>query len=205
MRPLVEGARREVILVSPYFIPGERGLGVLCDLTRRNVRVRVLTNSLASTDVPVVHSGYAQYRPRLLACGIEVHELRRSARRSGSMRPGLSSGASLHAKAVVVDRRSVLVGSMNLDPRSRLLNTEIGVLIDSATLGEQIGTLFDEATDLDQAFRVRLATPGDETSPLVWDGRDDGKAVRYVREPRASWWRKLLANLFGALAPEELL
>lgn len=205
LRPLVEGARREVILVSPYFIPSERGLGTLCALSRREVRVRVLTNSLASTDVPVVHSGYARYRSRLLACGVELHELRRGTRQVGGTRPGLSSGASLHAKAVVVDRRSVLVGSMNLDPRSRLLNTEIGVLIDSATLGEQIGILFDEATNQDQTFRVTLAAPGDETARLVWDGRDGGKAVRYDSEPLASWWRNLLAHLLGALAPEELL
>jgi putative cardiolipin synthase len=121
-----------------------------------------------------------------------------------SLRPGLSSGANLHAKAVVVDRRSVLVASMNLDPRSRLLNTEIGVPIDSATLGAQIGALFDEATDPEQAFGVRLATPGDESAPRFWDGRDGGKPVRYDREPLAGWWRKLLAELLDPLAPEEL-
>ena len=204
LRPVVEGARREVFLVSPYFIPSERGLAVLCGLTRRGVRVRVLTNSLASTDVPAVHAGYAQYRPKLLACGVELHELRRSARGPGRLRPGFSSAASLHAKAVVVDRRSLLVGSMNLDPRSRLYNTELGVLIESPALGAQLGTLFDEATDSEQAFRLRLAPP-EALTTLIWEGVQDGQPVQYDSEPLASWWRRFLAGVFSAFAPEEML
>jgi len=205
LRPLVEAARQEVILISPYFIPSERGIAVLCALARRAVRVRVLTDSLASTDVPVVHAGYARYRPRLLACGVELHELRPSSARSGSVRAGLSSGASLHAKAVVVDRESVLVGSMNLDPRSRLANTEIAVLIESPVLGQQLGTLFEEATALDQAFRVELVEPGDAKAPIAWNGREGDKPVRYNSEPLAGWWRRFVAGVLGPLAPEELL
>ncbi|MBI4194272.1 MAG: phospholipase D family protein [Betaproteobacteria bacterium] len=205
LRNIVEAARQEVMLISPYFIPSERGMGVLCALAKRGVRVRVLTNSLASTDVPVVHAGYARYRPRLLACGVALHELRPGATRSGSARPGLSSGASLHAKAVVVDRTFMLSGSMNLDPRSRLSNTEIAMLIQSPVLGAQLGTLFDEATSLDQAFRVELSEPGNEHAPLAWLGQEAGKPVRYTDEPLASWWRRLVASLLGALAPEELL
>ena len=205
LRNAIESAQQEVILISPYFIPSERGMGVLCALTRRGVRVSVLTNSLASTDVPVVHAGYARYRPRLLACGMELHELRPSATRTGSARLGLSSGASLHAKAVVVDRKVVLVGSMNLDPRSRLTNSEISVLIESPVLGGQLGTLFEDATALDQAFRVELTAPGNEHAPLAWTGREEDKLVRYTSEPLASWWRRIVSGLLGALAPEELL
>jgi putative cardiolipin synthase len=205
LRSMIEAAQQEVILTSPYFIPSERGIGVLCMLTRRGVRVRVLTNSLASTDVPVVHAGYARYRPRLLACGVELHEHWPSATRSGSARPGLSSGASLHAKAVVVDRKFVLVGSMNLDPRSRLSNTEVAVLIDSAVLGGELGALFDEAASLDQAFHVELAEPGNENSALAWVGQEEGKLVRYTSEPLAGWWQRLASSVLGALAPEELL
>ena len=205
LRGAVEAAQREVILISPYFIPSERGMGVLCTLARRGVRVRVLTNSLASTDVPVVHAGYARYRPRLLACGVELHEHRPGAASSGSARPGLSSGASLHAKAVTVDRTFVLAGSMNLDPRSRLSNTEVAVTMESAVLGGQLGKLFDEAASPDQAFRVELAERGNENAPLVWTGKEDGKLVRYGSEPLASWWRRFVASVLGALAPEELL
>ena len=205
LRNTIESAQQEVILISPYFIPSERGMGVLCALARRGVRVSVLTNSLASTDVPVVHAGYARYRPRLLACGVALHELRSSATRSGGARLGLSSGASLHTKAVVVDRKVVLVGSMNLDPRSRLSNSEISVLIESAVLGEQLGTLFEDATALDQAFRVELTEPGNEHAPLAWTGREEGNVVRYTSEPLASLWRRIVSGLLGALAPEELL
>jgi len=205
LRTIVEAARQEVILVSPYFIPSERGMGVLCGLAGRGVRVRVLTNSLASTDVPVVHAGYARRRPRLLACGVELHELRPNALPSGSARSGLSSGASLHVKAIMVDRKYVLVGSMNLDPRSRLSNTEVAVLLESAVLGDQFGELFEEATSLDQAFRVDLTEYGNPDAPLAWTGREDGKPVRYSGEPLASWWRRTSSGLLGALAPEELL
>ena len=207
LRPVVEAAKREVILISPYFIPNDTGIGVLSALARRGVRVRVLTNSLASTDVPVVHAGYARRRARLLAAGIELYEMRPD-KLSDSIRrlhPGGSSSASLHAKAIVVDRESVLVGSMNLDPRSRLSNTEVALSIQSAALGKQLGTLFDRATSPDQAFRVELTEPGNADSPLVWIGREHGQPVRYEREPLASWWRRAESSLLGALAPEELL
>jgi putative cardiolipin synthase len=136
---------------------------------------------------------------------VELHELRPGATRSGSVRPGLSSGASLHAKAVVVDRKFVLVGSMNLDPRSRLANTEVAVLIESAALGGQLGALFDEATLSDQAFSVELTERGNENAPLAWTGTEDGKLVRYGSEPLASWWRRFISSVLGALAPEEML
>jgi putative cardiolipin synthase len=205
LRKTVEAAQREVILISPWMIPSERGMGVLCTLARRGVRVRVLVNSLAAQDPPVVHASYARYRPRLLACGVELHEHRSSAASAGDARPGISSGVSLHAKAVVVDRKSMLVGSMNLDPRSRVLDTEVAVSIESAVLGGQLGKLFDEAASLDQAFRVELTELGNENAPLSWTGNEGGKPVRYTSEPLASWWQRFFCSVLGALAPEELL
>jgi putative cardiolipin synthase len=208
IRQLVEGAQHEAMLISPYFIPSARGVDFLCGLVKRGVHVRVLTNSLASTDVPVVHAGYARYRPGLLACGVALHEMRPRAGQAGlsvRTRAGLSSGASLHAKAVMVDGRSVLIGSMNLDPRSRQSNSEIAVLIESPILARQIGALFEEATAPEQAFGVELSEPGDANAPLVWRGSENGEPVRYQREPLASWWRRLVAGLLGVLAPEELL
>jgi putative cardiolipin synthase len=108
-------------------------------------------------------------------------------------------------RAIVVDRQSVLVGSMNLYPRSRPSNTEVALLIDSPALGGQLGAQFEKATSPDQAFDVELTEPGNANSPLVWVGRQDGQPVRYTREPLASWWRRAVSSLFGALAPEELL
>jgi putative cardiolipin synthase len=121
------------------------------------------------------------------------------------VRARLSSGASLHAKAAVVDRKWVLLGSMNLDPRSRLSNTEVAVSVETAALGAQLGELFDEAASPDQAFRVELARRGDERSPLVWTGEENGKPVSFTSEPLAGWWRRFVSALLGALAPEEML
>jgi putative cardiolipin synthase len=205
LRSAIEAAQREVILISPYFIPSERGVGVLCGLAARRVGVKVLTNSLASTDVPVVHAGYARYRSRLLACGVQLYERRPGDGAARSARARLSSGASLHAKAVVVDRKWVLLGSMNLDPRSRLSNTEVAVSVESAALGAQLGELFDEATAPDQAYHVELVAPRNERSPLVWTGSENGKPASFTSEPLAGWWRRFVSALLGALAPEEML
>jgi putative cardiolipin synthase len=153
----------------------------------------------------VVHAGYARYRPRLLACGVQLYERRPASGAAQSVRARLSSGSSLHAKAAVVDRKWVLLGSMNLDPRSRLSNTEVAVAVESAALGAQLGELFDEAAAPDQAFRVALQKPGDERSPLVWTGEESGKPARFTSEPLAGWWRRFVAALLGTLAPEEML
>ena len=204
MRRAAEGARRELVLVTPYLVPGEKGQQLLCALAARGVRVRVLTNSLASTDVVVVHAGYARYRPGLVACGVELHELRPQRGADTQRRSGLSSGASLHSKAVVVDGETVFLGSMNLDPRSRQLNTELALRIASAELARQVTALFDEATTPDQAFHVRLAAPG--RSRLHWHAHDAaGAPVHYTREPLATGWRLWVLRLLGTLAPEGLL
>jgi putative cardiolipin synthase len=205
LRQSVNATRDELVLVSPYFVPNERGIETLCSLARRGVAVRVLTNSLASTDVAAVHAGYARYRPRLLACSVALHELEPDASRPRGVPRLLSSGVSLHAKAIMVDRKSILIGSMNLDPRSRQTNTEVAVLIDSAALGGELGQWFDEARSLDRSFRPELATPGNPNAPLTWIGREEGKLRRYDSEPRASWWQRVTTRLLGALLPEELL
>lgn len=204
IRAAAEATQHELLLVSPYLVPGARGVALLCALTQRGVRVRILTNSLASTDVPLVHAGYARYRPQLLACGVELHELRPSAAHART-RIGLSSGASLHSKAVVVDGKVVFIGSMNLDPRSRLLNSELALRIESPALGREMTTLFDDATTPDQAYRVGLDVPGDPTSALHWDAVVDGRPTRYTDEPLAGAWRRWFVRLLGRLAPEDLL
>lgn len=205
LRRSIEGAQKEVILVSPYLVPTPPGVEVLCGVARRGVRMRVLTNSLASTDVPVVHSAYARYRSQLLACGITLHELRPRGSRDAMARLGLSSGASLHTKAMVVDGETVFLGSMNLDPRSRLLNTEVALRIESRELGRQLTGLFDDAVRPDQVFRVELAEPGNAAGSLHWDSLENGLPVRYLRDPLASPWRRWLATLLGAFAPEAFL
>lgn len=200
VRPLLEGARRSVLLISPYFIPGAEGVKRYTSLAERGVQVRVLTNSLASTDTPVVHAGYAGVRVALVGGGVELYEIRPEAR--VARRPlllGASSGASLHAKALVIDQRYVLLGSMNMDPRSRTLNTEVGVLVDSPPLAEQVSALSDEAVKPANAFRVTLTAPG--SGSLVWITEEDREEVRYRHEPLAGFWRRLIASLAKVFAP----
>jgi putative cardiolipin synthase len=201
MQPLMAAARREVILITPYFIPSDIVIGHLGALAARGVRVRILTNSLASTDVPFAHAAYARSRERLLSAGVELHETRADGRQAVSRSSG--SGASLHAKAVVVDREHALVGSMNLDPRSRLHNTEMAVLVDSSELAASIGAFFDEAIRPAHAYRLVLSA--DDPPHIAWITEEGGAGVRHEREPPASWWRRFLADVLAVLVPEELL
>lgn len=198
-------AQHEVVLVSPYFVPNDRGIETVCSLTRRGVSVRVLTNSLASTDVPAVHAAYARYRPRLLACGVALYEFHPVVPRAAGARRLPSSSISLHAKAIMVDRKTILIGSMNLDPRSRLTNTEVAVLIESAALGRELAHWFNEATSLARSYRPELTTPGDPNAPLTWTGCEDDRLQHYASEPGAGWWRRFGSGLLGVLVPEELL
>jgi len=205
IRKLIESAQHEVLLVSPYFIPSEQGIGILGALARRGVRVRILTNSLASTDhVPLAHAGYARLRARLLAAGLELYEIRPEPFATRSRHPGTSSGAYLHTKAVVVDRGKAIMGSMNLDPRSRQYNTEIAILVESAQLGARLGVLFDEAAQPAHAFRVELAAAGDQDAQLLWITEEHGETVRYEHEP-AGLWRRFFSRVLRLLAPEDLL
>jgi putative cardiolipin synthase len=206
LRSLVQGAEREVLLISPYFILNERGIDSLASLVRRGVRVRVLTNSLASTDVPVAHAGYARTRHRLLDAGVELYEMRpdEPPQNGRKWRSPFSTGASLHAKGVIVDRRQVIVGSMNLDPRSRRLNTEIAVLLESEPIGADLASLFEAAVHPAESFRVVLNGTAPERTALSWIAEEDGREVRYDEEP-AGFWRQVISTVLGSLAPDELL
>jgi putative cardiolipin synthase len=192
---------RELFVVSPYFIPGSEGLARIATARARGLQVRVLTNSASATDEPLAHARYAVYRRRVVELGVEVYEL--SATLAGRRRSAAGSSASshgrLHAKWAVVDRRRVLVGSMNLDPRSALLNTELGLLIDSPELAHELlhgapGQL------LDDAWRVRPAGSG---GALVWQGVRDAHTL--AAEPGLDAARWLWLSLLSLLVPEELL
>ena len=206
VRATIEAAQREVILISPYFIPSEQGIGMLGAVARRGVRVRILVNSLASTDsIPLAHAGYARLRARLLKEGLELYEMQPGTLEAIRHRHSTdSSGAYLHTKAIIVDGRYVVVGSMNLDPRSRLSNTEVALFLDSAEIGERLAALFEEATGPDRAFRVKLAGTQSERMELLWIAKVDGKEVRYDHEP-ATFWRRVLSGLLEIFVPEELL
>lgn len=198
-------ARSEFLIASPYFVPGKMGLDVLRYLNGRGAKVRILTNSLAANDVAIVHAGYANYRLPLLLGGIELYELKRHKVTPG-LRTRIASGASrtsLHSKALVFDRQTVYIGSMNLDPRSVLINTEAGLVIHSPGLAGRVAELIEEAMSPETSYRVR-AQPLDEqaTAPLVWIEQRGGQEVRHTVEPQTSAWQRFLIRVLSNLPIE---
>lgn len=188
-------ARREVLLISPYFVPGRAGLALLRDLRARGVRVAVVTNSLAATDVVAVHGGYAKYRRPLLEAGVELFELKPRFPAEHASLIG-SRGAALHTKAFVVDGALAFVGSFNLDPRSAALNTEMGAYVRHPEVAAQVAG--EHARLADPALSWRLAWDG---TSLAWS--DGDRTLR--REPMARPWRRALAWLVERLPVEEQL
>ena len=201
----IESARRSLVLCSPYLVPGERGCELFERLRARGVAVRVLTNSLAATDVPAVHAGYERYRRRLLRAGVEIWELRAEPGQRRRRAFGSSSSASLHAKAFAVDGRLAFVGSSNMDPRSAFLNTELGVLVESTGLAGQIEAFCDAMANLARSYRVSL-DPGRGLRRLRWDWIDSAGAHRTTRgEPDATLGRRLVSEIIAWLPIESQL
>jgi putative cardiolipin synthase len=192
------GVAHDLVLISPYFVPGEEGVAQIQALTAAGVRVRIVTNSLAATDVPIVHAGYARYREALLASGAELYETRAdSPRRRVAQSVGGSSRVSLHAKAMIVDGRRLYVGSMNLDPRSLHINTENGVLLDDPGLAGRL------VQDLERAQADRLYRLSLTDGQLSWHAADGRIAA--TSEPDVSWWQRLKLRLLSLFAVERLL
>lgn len=191
-------AREEVILVSPYFVPGRDGTQLIERLRARGVGVKIVTNSLAATDVTAVHSGYARYRKRLLRCGVVINELK--ATPGERHRIFGSSGASLHTKAVVVDQAVSFVGSFNLDHRSAKLNTEMGVIVRDRSFARGVVAHYERLCDPARSYRVTLSDVG-----LSWGAIVDGEPVTFTREPDASLYRRIMAAAVGWLPLEAQL
>jgi putative cardiolipin synthase len=192
----------ELLLVSPYFVPGKAGLEGLLRIAARGVRVRVLTNALEATDVGAVHAGYARYRKKLLAGGVQIYELRRESTAGASASRMLhgSSGASLHAKTFAVDRERIFVGSFNFDPRSAIYNTELGLVIRSPRLASELSDLFDTQIPA-LAYEVRLGADG----RLEWLERE-GDATRLLRrEPGRTALKAIGLGVLSILPIEQLL
>jgi putative cardiolipin synthase len=187
-------------LVSPYFVPMEDGAAVFQDLARSGVRVRVLTNSLAATDVAAVHAGYAKRRRALLEAGVQLFELKPAPGERGESGGGGSSSASLHAKTFAVDGAKAFVGSFNFDPRSALLNTEMGLVIESPDLARAIAAAFDSQIPL-RAYEVKLAGDG----RLYWIERADSGETRYESEPGAGFFLRTWVGFLSLLPIEQEL
>ncbi len=202
---LLSKPSRSVDLVSAYFVPGRDFSDALGQLARAGIRIRILTNSQAATDVGVVHSAYVKYRPHLLRSGVVLYELK-PAFFSTVHEPHIrglagSSHASLHSKTLAVDEERIFIGSFNFDPRSLLLNTEMGVLIDSPRMARALAATFSER------FRLVSYVPElNREGTMVWDEvGTDGTQIRHQAEPGTNPFSRLLLWLLGLLPIEWLL
>lgn len=203
--PELTGVRKELIMISAYFVPGQPGLVYLTSRADAGVSVSLLTNSLEATDVPAVHGGYAPYRKALLQHGVRLFELRRQPGDDGSS-PHLfysksygESDSSLHSKAIIFDRQKSFIGSFNFDPRSVLWNTEVGVLVDSPELAGQVRELALQGMAPTLSYQARL-----EDGRLVWTTEDNGQLHDLDREP-GSWWRRFNAWFATTIGLERML
>jgi len=194
----------EMDLVSPYFVPTQEGTNALLAIAARGVKVRILTNSLAASDAKSVHAGYAKRREDLLRSGVQLYELKPTAAkasRESEARFGGSSSAALHAKTFAVDRNRIFVGSFNFDQRSALLNTEMGLVIESAVLAQRLAAFFDAELPM-EAYEVRLTPDGRD---LEWIEQTSSGPVRYDTDPGTSWFLRRGVDFLSILPIEWLL
>ncbi len=194
---LMAAAQSELLIVNAYIIPAERGIEALRKLTSHGVDIRILTNSLASHDVPAVNSHYKQWRKPILETGAELYEMRHDA----LIQPLVSDTApmraefmGLHSKAMVIDRARVFIGSMNFDPRSAMINTEMGVIINSNTLAEALAILIERDMLPANSWQVEL----DEDGELRWI--NDTETV--TTQPARTWWQRVQDVIFRTVPKE---
>ena len=184
---------REILVESAYFVQRKAGVETARSICNRGVRIRVLTNSLASNDVAPAHAGYEKNRKKLLDAGVELYELRPDAATVIRQLAPEAAGSitALHTKAVVFDRERVFIGSFNLDPRSADLNTEVGLLIESAELAAEVAAFMNEGVAPDSSYHVTVGQDGD----LVWITEGEGGERRWNHEPATSGWERFVADV----------
>lgn len=209
MDPYINSLDKELILISPYYVPGEGRVQAIIEAIKKGVNVDLITNSYGSTDSSFVHAGYSRYRKELLAGGVKIYELKPSAKlehRKG--RTASESAAKLHTKAFIFDRKTVFIGSLNLDPRSIDINTEMGIVVHSPELAAELTKNLSEGR-LNQAYELELVkspakSKGEFTVyawNIEWLERVDGKIIRHTSEPGVGVWESIKL-FFSSLAPE---
>ena len=206
LAPYITGAKKTVDIVSPYFVPGDRATEALCKLSQDGVKVRILTNSLASNDVSAVHAGYSKYRRRLLRCGVRLFELDESLKEREAKiftwLPGLAK-SSLHAKTMVFDGEIMFVGSFNFDQRSLHINNEIGLVFhDPAVAGATVKQFEDNVNKV--AFEVSFSRNGGREN-MKGTGGQGGRDVVWEKEPYATTMQKLTVGIVKWLPIESQL
>ena len=202
--PTIGQPKASFDLVSPYFVPGEGGTAALVKLAQSGVKVRVLTNSLAVTDVPPVHAGYAKRRCDLLQAGVKLYEFKPSGtepKTEAKSKTGSSSAGQLHAKTFALDRNRIFVGSFNFDQRSALLNTEMGLVIESPALAGRLATEFDTKIPT-VSYEAIIGANGHCPE---WIERTPAGEVRYTVEPATTAGQRAGVQFLEILPIEWLL
>jgi len=196
MLSFLDVAQQELLIVNAYLIPGPRSMKLLHRITDRGAKVRILTNSLASRDVPAVNSHYEEWRDDLIDADIELYELRADAaiRSLVEAPPVRGEFVGLHTKSVVVDRRYVFIGSMNFDPRSSDINAEAGVFVDSPALAADVAALMERDMQLENAWQVLL----DDTGEPYWVNSDETVKT----QPARSGAQRVMNLIFKAFPKE---
>jgi putative cardiolipin synthase len=195
----------ELVVESAYFIPSQEGLDNMKAFVERGVRVRLLTNSLMSNNHITAHSGYMKYRKAILETGAELHELRADAalrEHFEAFQDDDEVPAGIHTKAFVIDREQALIGSFNFDPRSRDLNSEIGLVVTSEEFAREVIEVMDRDFDPQNSYRLFL----NEDGKLRWELQNpDGSITIYKHDPGASIWRRMGARMLSWLPIEQEL
>jgi putative cardiolipin synthase len=196
LRATLVGSHESLTVISPYFVPSKSTIDEAGRLTARGVGVRVITNSLASNNHAIVHSGYARTRKRMLRNGVQLWEIRADTVTGGAERAGATdSEGTLHTKGFIVDRKVLFLGSFNFDPRSAYINTELGVIIDSPKLAGWLEDRIDRYIPT-----VSYQTVLDDRGRLRWIARQqDGTQVVYTKEPDTGFWTRLGVRMMGWL------
>jgi len=195
LRASLLAAEKEIIVISPYFVPRKTGIEAFTEVQNRGIQVTIITNSLAANNQLSVHGGYAPSRKPLLKAGVRIFEVRADADVAGSQLVAASGAkTTLHTKAFIVDRKELFIGSFNFDPRSANINTELGVIIRSPELAEQFAATVDEKL-ANQTFEVFL----NEKGKLRWRGFEDGEEVIYTKEPQTTWGQRFSAGFMRIL------
>jgi putative cardiolipin synthase len=200
LRTALLAAEEEIIIFTPYLIPGKQGIELVKRLREKGIRIIILTNSLATNNHTPVHSAYATYRKDLLEAGVELWEARADAAKITTPEgESQLDKLTLHTKGILIDGKRVFVGSLNLDPRSIDINTEMGLLIDSPELGKQL-TENSRRRIPAIAYRVKM----DDHRNLSWHATIDGEEVIETKEPQTTGWDRFKA-WFMKIAPEKQL
>jgi cardiolipin synthase C len=199
----IAGAQREVLIVSPYFVPSDPELSLLEALHARGAGAKVLTNSLEAAPNLAAQSGYDKVRVRLLRAGVKLYEVRAMLddnRGSGQTgRVSQNGNYALHAKLYVFDRRRCFIGSWNYDQRSLKINTEMGLLVDDPTLATHVGRRVDSMMMPGAAYQVLLDSDSSGGAKLVWETEVDHQRLRFSKEPSRGWLKREREKLLQLL------